>query len=175
VSENTVALLREKHDGVLGDHSADPSEREAVRLWLRMLSCTMVIEKRIKRGLAEQFGTTLPRFDILAALDRAEAGLNMGALGRALLVSNGNITGLVQTLVRDGDVTMAAAPGDRRTAIVTITPEGRARFLAMAAAHHGWIDDVFAGLSAAERTALMGLLNRLKGAIAAAPGMENDL
>lgn len=77
----TVVHLREKHDGELGGNS---SSRDAVRLWLRLLSCTMVIEKRVKRDFADQFQTTLPRFDILAALDRADGGLSMGALGRAL-------------------------------------------------------------------------------------------
>ncbi len=163
--------LREKHDGEPGGH---PGHQEAVRLWLRLLSCTMVIEKRIKRGLADKFRTTLPRFDVLAALDRAEAGLSMGALSRALLVSNGNITGLVQTLVRDGDVEMTAAPEDRRTAVVTLTKAGRARFRVMAAAHHGWIDLMFAGLSTAENTQLLGLLGALKSSLAAAPELEPD-
>ena len=172
MSKINVARLREKHDGILGDLD-DEMQRDAVRLWLRLLSCTMVIEKRIKRGLVEQFNTTLPRFDILAALDRAEDGLSMGALGRALLVSNGNITGLVQTLVRDGDVTMASAPGDRRTAIVSITQEGRARFKAMAAAHHDWIADMFAGLSAEQRDGLMGQLDQLKRSIALAVNRED--
>ena len=166
-----VIGLREKHDGELG---GDASGHEAVRLWLRLLSCTMVIEKRIKRGLTEQFQTTLPRFDILAALVRAEDGLSMGALGRALLVSNGNITGLVQTLIRDGDVELASAPGDRRTAIVTLTQAGRARFLAMAATHHGWIESMFAGVSPKEKAQLLGLLGTLKASIAAAPGLETD-
>lgn len=157
--------LREKHDGELG---GDAGSREAVRLWLRLLSCTMVIEKRIKRGLAEQFQTTLPRFDIMAALDRADGGLSMGALGRALLVSNGNITGLVQTLLRDGDVELAAAPGDRRTAVVTLTDAGRARFRVMAAAHHGWIEAMFAGLPPEDCARMLGLLGTLKTSIAAA-------
>ena len=166
-----MTALREKHDGQLGGTA---SQREAVRLWLRLLSCTMVIEKRVKRGLAEQFQTTLPRFDILAALDRADDGLSMGALGRALLVSNGNITGLVQTLVRDGDVALATAPGDRRTAVVTLTDAGRARFRLMAVSHHNWIESMFAGVSPAESAALLGLLATLKASIAAAPGLESD-
>jgi len=169
VSTN-VAQLREKHDGELGGAA---SSRDAVRLWLRLLSCTMVIEKRIKRGLADQFSTTLPRFDILAALDRAEAGLTMGALGRALLVSNGNITGLIQTLIRNGDVEMAIAPGDRRTAIVTLTEAGRTRFNAMAKAHHGWIEAMFAGMSPAETAQMLALLDTLKTSIAVA-GPETD-
>lgn len=163
-----IVRLREKHDGDLGGAT---QEREAVRLWLRLLSCTMVIEKRVKRGLADQFETTLPRFDILAALDRAETGLSMGALGRALLVSNGNITGLIQTLARDGDVEIATAPGDRRTAIVTLTAAGRARFRTMAAAHHSWIDAMFAGVSRTEKAQMLALLETLKASIAAA-GLE---
>jgi DNA-binding MarR family transcriptional regulator len=158
--------MREKHDGALADTS-DDATRDVVRLWLRLLSCTMVIEKRVKRGLAEQFGTTLPRFDVLASLDRAEAGLSMGALSQALLVSNGNVTGLVQTLVRDGDVAISAAPGDRRTAIVVITPAGKARFREMAAAHHGWIADLFEGLDADDRRMMMAQLGQLKASIAA--------
>ena len=165
-----VLLLREKHDGNLGIAA---SNRDAVRLWLRLLSCTMVIEKRIKRGFADRFVTTLPRFDILAALDRAEAGLSMGALGRALLVSNGNITGLIQTLIRDGDVEMTTAPSDRRTAIVTLTEAGRTRFNALAAAHHGWIEAMFAGVSPAETAQMLALLDTLKTSIASA-GPETD-
>ncbi len=166
-----VISLREKHDGEPG---GDAGPHGAVRLWLRLLSCTMVVEKRIKRGLADQFQTTLPRFDILAALDRSDNGLSMGALGRALLVSNGNITGLVQTLVRDGDVELAAAPGDRRTAIVTLTDAGRNRFHAMAATHHRWIEAMFAGLSPKEKAELLSLLGNLKTSIAAAPELETE-
>jgi len=160
-----IVALQEKHGGEFG---GAPDSREAVRLWLRMLSCTMVIEKRVKRSLGAEFATTLPRFDIMAALDRAEHGLGMGALGRALLVSNGNITGLVQTLVRDGDVILATAPGDRRAAVVTLTPAGRARFKLMAAAHHGWIEAMFDGLSPEDSAQLLTLLGTLKTSIAAA-------
>lgn len=172
----TVLAFREKHDG---DLAAPADQRDAVRLWLRLLSCTMVIEKRVRRGLADQFQTTLPRFDILAALDRAaasnSAGLSMSALSAALKVSNGNVTGLVQTLLKDGDVAMGTAPGDRRTALVEITPQGRHRFAEMAAQHHRWIADVMAGLGAAEVTALHELLGRLKASITAAPDMKGDL
>ncbi len=89
----TEALaIREKHDGALAD-------RSSVRLWLRLLSCTMAIEKDVQRRFAER-GATLPRFDVLAALDRQPEGMTMGALSRALLVSNGNVTQLVQKLAK---------------------------------------------------------------------------
>jgi len=96
-----TAAMREKHDGML-DRSA------SVRLWLRLLSCTMVIEKQVRRGLSDNFDTTLPRFDVLAALDRHPEGMTMGALSSSLLVSNGNVTALVQKLISDGHVSPAS-------------------------------------------------------------------
>lgn len=151
--------LREKHER-LGDG------RDSVRLWLRLLSCAMIVEKRLKRRFAERFDTTLPRFDVLAALDRHPAGMTMGALSRALLVSNGNVTALVQTLVRGGWATLAGSPDDRRASIVALTPAGRAAFADMAAAHHDWVDRWLGGLNAVQRTALYDLLGTLKDSIA---------
>lgn len=155
------AAIREKHDGALAD-------RSSVRLWLRLLSCTMVMEKRVKRRLAERFGATLPRFDVLAALDRHPEGMTMGALSSSLLVSNGNVTGLVQALAKDGHVSMSPSPADRRASIVRLTPGGRSYFADLAEAHHGWIDEMVAGLSREERDALYNLLGALKASIAQA-------
>lgn len=150
--------IREKHDGALAD-------RSSIRLWLRLLSCTMVMEKRVKRRFADQFGATLPRFDVLAALDRHPDGMTMGALSSSLLVSNGNVTALVQTLLRDGHVEMSASPADRRASIVRLTPPGRSHFAALAEAHHGWIEAMFAGLDCEQREALYNLLGALKASI----------
>jgi DNA-binding MarR family transcriptional regulator len=155
--------LREKHDGA-------PAGGQSLRLWLRLLSCAMVIEKRIQRRLADQFGTTLPRFDILAALHRADTGLMMSALSRALLVSNGNMTALVKTLAADGHVAMQPSATDRRAMIVTLTPAGRAHFETLAAAHHGWVEAMLAGVSAGQRDMLFDLLGSLKVSIASEPG-----
>src|SRR5689334_18528831 len=121
-----AVAIREKHDGALDGGSG-------VRLWLRLLSCTMAIEKDVQRRLGQQ-GATLARFDVLAALDREDEGMTMGALSRALLVSNGNVTQLVQKLARDGLVTIAPSPADRRASIVRLTPQGRAEFAGLAAA-----------------------------------------
>lgn len=155
-----AAALREKHDGALAG-------QQSLRLWLRLLSCTMVIEKRVQRRLAEQFATTLPRFDILAALDRAESGMMMSALSRALLVSNGNVTALVKTLAADGHVALSTSPTDKRASIVTLTESGRTYFATLAEAHHGWIEDMLGGVSAAQRDLLFDLLGSLKVSIAA--------
>lgn len=151
--------IREKHDGALGD-------RSSVRVWLRLLSCTMAIEKEVQRRFAER-GMTLPRFDVLAALDR-HGEMNMGALSQALLVSNGNVTQLVQKLVREGLVEMHKPPADRRSSIVRLTPEGREVFGRLARAHQDWIDQMVGGLDYTQRERIYVALGSLKMSIAKA-------
>jgi DNA-binding MarR family transcriptional regulator len=153
------APIREKHDGALGD-------RSSVRVWLRLLSCTMAIEKEVQRRFAER-DMTLPRFDVLAALDR-HGEMNMGALSEALLVSNGNVTQLVKNLVRDGLVEMRKPPEDRRSSIVRLTAEGRDRFRRLARAHQDWIDEMVGRLDFTTRERLYVALGLLKTDIAAA-------
>lgn len=150
--------VAEKHDGALGDH-AD--------VWLRLLSCTMTIEKSVQRVLGEH-GTTLPRFDVLAALDRASDGLTMGALSQALLVSNGNVTQLVRKLAADELVQVAPDPKDRRVSRVRLTPAGRAHFAELAAVHHDRIDALFAALDGEDHARLYAALGALKTSIALA-------
>lgn len=158
---NKPAAIVEKHDGALGDHND-------VRLWLRLLSCTMIIEKSVQRLLAERFGTTLPRFDVMAALDRAPDGLTMGALSQALLVSNGNVTQLVQKLAAEGLVRVAPEPRDRRVSRVRLTPAGAVHFAELAAAHHALIGALFAALDGADHARLYAALGALKTSIASA-------
>lgn len=153
-----VLAIREKHDGALGD-------RSSVRLWLRLLSCTMAIEKDVQRRLGLE-GATLARFDVLAALERSREGMTMGALSRALLVSNGNVTQLVQKLARDRLVRIAPSAADRRASIVRLTPRGRADFDRLAAAHHDWVDGLLAGMDADARESLYQALGALKRSIA---------
>lgn len=155
--------LPEKHDGALADLSS-------VRLWLRLLSCTMTMEKRLRRGFASRFETTLPRFDVMAALDRCPAGLRMSDLSRQLLVSNGNVTGVVQSLRSDGFVEVLPVAGDRRASLVRLTAAGRSRFAELAQAHHGWVDTMLADLRPGERQALHELLGRLKLSLASGMG-----
>lgn len=154
-----ASAMREKHDGMLGRSAS-------VRLWLRLLSCTMVIEKQVRRGLADAFDTTLPRFDVLAALDRHPEGMTMGALSSSLLVSNGNVTALVQKLVADGHVALVSSPADRRASVASLTPAGKTYFATLAEAHHGWIDAMLADLSSSQRELLFDLLGTLKVSIA---------
>jgi len=155
----------EKHDGAL-------DERASVRIWLRMLSCTMTIEKLVQRRLGADFASTLPRFDVLAALDRSDEGMTMSELSRALLVANGNVTAIVQSLLRDDLVVTTQHPTDKRSSIVSLTAAGRAHFSDMATAHHGWLDDLFANLSPEEGDALYAALGHLKSSLGEATRKE---
>lgn len=151
--------LPEKHDDAV-------SEPAAVRLWLRLLTCSLTIEKRVRRRLADDFDTTLPRFDVLAALHRRPKGMTMGELSQALLVSGGNLTALVRQLERQGNLRMERDPDDRRSWLVTISPAGRKHFRKVAAEHHHWIAGMFAGMSADHSQRLYELLAELKHSLA---------
>jgi DNA-binding MarR family transcriptional regulator len=111
---------------------------------------------------------TLPRFDVLAALDRNPDGMTMGALSKALLVSNGNVTHLAKTLAREGLIEMRHPPGDRRTSIVSLTAEGRQQFQRLARAHNDWIDQMLSGLDFTQRERLYVALGTMKMTIAKA-------
>jgi DNA-binding MarR family transcriptional regulator len=147
-------------------YGGQPHGPLSIRTWLRMLSCTMVIEKRLRRRFIEQHDTTLPRFDVLAALDRQPDGMTMGDLSQRLLVSNGNVTAIVRQLQGDGHIDVAPAVHDRRSLIVTLTAQGRAHFAELAAAHHRWITTTFAGMAEADLQHLFTLLARVKASIA---------
>ena len=143
--------------------------REALRVWLRLLSCTNRIEARIRSRLRDRFDTTLPRFDVLAQLDAAEregqVGLTMTALSRRLMVTNGNVTALIERLAREGLVHRQARSGDRRVQLVRLTPAGRRSLEAMTPEHREWLARMFAGLTRAERDRLHELVGKLKTSV----------
>jgi DNA-binding MarR family transcriptional regulator len=143
-----------------------PSDHQAeVRLWLRLLACTALIESEVRNRLRQQFGVTLPRFDLMAQLQRAPDGLTLGELSRRMMVSNGNMTGLVERVVGLGLVERLANPQDRRAAFVRLTPAGRRSFAQMAERHAEWIAELFHGLSEDDSAHLMRLLARLKQSV----------
>lgn len=147
--------MQEKHEGV----TSGPMD---LRVWVRLLSCVMRIEKRLRRNFAEQFDTTLPRFDVMASLDRFPDGQTMGELSRALLVSNGNVTAIVRQLETQKLVISRVDPQDRRSAIVALTREGKHRFDEMAAAHHQWVRDLMGQFPLEKQRQLFELLADLK-------------
>lgn len=143
-------------------------ERLELRLWLRLLTCSNLIEATVRRNLRERFATTLPRFDILAQLDRVPQGLSLGALSKRMMVSNGNVTGLIERLAAEGLVEAKTPSSDRRRQIVRLTPAGKAAFDAMTPEHEDWIADLMAELDRRDMIALYDGLAKLKDSLVAA-------
>ena len=135
---------------------------EALRLWLRLLTCSQLIEKQVRSGLRAQFDTTLPRFDLMAQLERAPDGLQMNELSKRMMVTGGNVTGITDQLVAEGLVQRLQVAQDRRVCRICLTPRGRKLFAEMARAHEGWIVQAFATLSPKEVATLHRLLGRVK-------------
>jgi DNA-binding MarR family transcriptional regulator len=140
-------------------HSEHP---EALRLWLRLLTCTQLIEKQVRNELRSQFATTLPRFDLMSQLERSPDGLKMNELSRRMMVTGGNVTGITDQLVAEGLVERINVEGDRRAWRVRLTARGRKLFNEMAQQHEDWIVEAFAGLSGKEIAQLHKLLGKVK-------------
>jgi DNA-binding MarR family transcriptional regulator len=138
---------------------------QALRLWLRLLTCTQLIETRVRAGLRSQFDTTLPRFDLMAQLERAPLGLKMNELSARMMVTRGNITGITNQLAAEGLVARVDEAADKRVSRIKLTPKGRKLFNAMAIAHEGWIVQALAGLSEPNIDQLHSLLGKVKKGI----------
>lgn len=136
--------------------------KERLRLWIRLLRVVRVVEGELRERLKREFDTTLPRFDVLSALYRERDGMLMSDLSRFLLVSNGNVTGIVERLVADGLVQRTAREGDRRAFVVRLTETGTARFAAMAAAHEEWIADLLGEVNETDAKALSAMLRAFR-------------
>ncbi len=136
-----------------------------LKLWLRMLTCCNLVEAEIRRRLQAQFAVTLPRFDLLAQLDKAPDGLTLGETSRRMMVSNANVTTLVERLVADKLISRRADPTDRRTTYISLTPQGRSAFAAMARAHEQWIAELFHDLDGDDVATLMNLLGKTKQSV----------
>lgn len=136
-----------------------------LRLWLRLLTCANLIETEIRRRLRERFDTTLPRFDLMAQLERAPDGILLGELSRRMMVSNGNVTGLVERLVQEGLIERQVTEADRRAVKVRLTERGRSIFAEMAAAHGDWMAELIGGLDETEQEALWAQLAGLKASV----------
>jgi DNA-binding MarR family transcriptional regulator len=135
---------------------------QSLRLWLRLLTCTNQIEIGIRHNLQARFGTTLPRFDLMAQLERAPEGLKMSELSQRMMVTGGNVTGVTDGLEKDGLVVREVDSSDRRVFRVRLTAEGGRQFRRMAAEHEQWIIDLFGPLGAKQKKQLWELLGELK-------------
>ncbi|EED36307.1 MarR-family transcriptional regulator [Luminiphilus syltensis NOR5-1B] len=142
-------------------------DHQSIRLWLRLLTCTNLIEKRLRSRLREEFDTTLPRFDFLAQLERASDGLTMGELSARMMVSGGSVSGLATQLESEGLISREPVPENRRTFCVRLTRQGKRRFSEMATQHELWVMEMLGCLNASEVDDLMASLKRLKSCITA--------
>jgi DNA-binding MarR family transcriptional regulator len=141
---------------------ARSDDHRALRIWLRLLTCTQLIEKQVRGRLREQFATTLPRFDLMAQLERHPEGLKMNALSRLLMVTGGNVTAIVDQLESEGLVERLEEPADRRAFRIRLTKAGERSFGEMARAHEEWVVELLARLSRREHEELLKLLAKLK-------------
>lgn len=138
------------------------SNHAALRLWLRLLTCHSLVETQLRNQLRTRFETTLPRFDLMAQLERHPEGLKMRDLSRLLMVSGGNVTGVTDRLVEEGLIERRDDPRDRRAYTVCLTDKGKSQFAEMAVLHEQWVIALFDGLSDEEQGQLANLLGKLK-------------
>jgi DNA-binding MarR family transcriptional regulator len=144
--------------------------KDELRLWLRLFTCKEVIEAEVRRRLRDGFDLTLPRFDLMAQLYRAPKAMTLGELSQRMMVSNGNVTGLVDRLVEQGLVSRRPSPKDRRAQLVSLTAQGRRFFAAMARSNGDWIGEMFADLTGDDIDILMRLLAKAKASARKAIG-----
>ncbi|MDR2240284.1 MAG: MarR family transcriptional regulator [Zoogloeaceae bacterium] len=160
---HTAATRTDHETRVTDDH------HQSLRLWLRMLACTNLIEAFIRKQLRINFQTTLPRFDLMAQLERHPDGLKMGELSARMMVTGGNVTGITDQLVSEGLVVREDNPNDRRAYSVRLTREGRRVFGEWAGEHEDWVFRLFDGLDEKDKEQLYALLARLKQHVADLP------
>jgi DNA-binding MarR family transcriptional regulator len=141
---------------------ARSDDHRALRIWLRLLTCTQMVERVVRSRLRERFGTTLPRFDLMAQLERHPEGLKMNELSRRLMVTGGNVTTIVDQLEKEGLVERLDEPADRRAFRIRLTRGGEKSFTEMAREHEQWVVDMVAGLSRREQDDLLRLLAKVK-------------
>jgi DNA-binding MarR family transcriptional regulator len=149
---------------VLADREtiARAEDHRALRIWLRLLTCTQLIERRVRSRLRERFGTTLPRFDLMSQLERHPGGLKMNELSRLLMVTGGNVTAIVDQLEKEGLVERVDEPADRRAFRIQLTRAGEKTFAEMARAHEEWVVELLAGMTRREQDDLLRLLAKVK-------------
>lgn len=146
------------------EHTHAPRNVESkarLRLWLRLLKASRLIETELREGLRVEFGTTLPRFDVMSALSRDPEGMKMSEVSSVLKVSNGNVTGIIDRLVDDGLVVREKVPGDRRASRVRLTGRGRSEFARQAEAHEAWIDALLKAVDGAQAERLLGQIENV--------------
>jgi len=154
------------------DRGAAAHSKESLRTWLRLLSCETVIEQELRSLLRKKFSVTLPQFDVLSELERAGSPLTMSQLSQELMVSNGNVTGVIDRLEKSGFVSRSRAEHDRRIQYIDLTAAGRSQFNQMARQHERWLAEMLSDLSPAEMRQLQELLLKARQAADRKPAQD---
>lgn len=141
--------------------AAETPAKARLRLWLRLLKVSRKIEAELRENFRSEFASTLPRFDVMAALSRHADGLKMSELSGVLKVSNGNVTGIVDRLVEEGLIIRVPVEGDRRATLVRLTKKGAEQFAIQAEAHEGWINHLLKDFAPDESEDMAGRLDDL--------------
>jgi DNA-binding MarR family transcriptional regulator len=144
---------------------SNPRSKEAVRTWLRLLSCETVIEQRLRSLFRKHFSVTLPQFDVLSELERVGKPLTMSQLSRELMVSNGNVTGVIDRLEKSDFVERNRAEHDRRIQYIRLTAHGRKEFRKMARRHERWLEELLADLTITDMSSLQKLLLKTRNSV----------
>ena len=139
-----------------------PREKEGLRLWLRIVSCTQMVEQEVRSMLRDKYDSTLPRFELLSALDRVPDGLSMGELSGWLMVTKGNVTGIAERLSEDGFIKRNPTPTDRRSFCVTLTPKGKKIYKEMEEDYESLLDKLFTDVSLDDSDTFTGVLAKVK-------------
>ena len=147
--------------------SAANHSKASLRTWLRLLSCETVIEQHLRTLLRQNFSITLPQFDVLSELERAGDPLTMSQLSKELMVSNGNVTGVIDRLEKTGFAKRVRAEHDRRVQYIELTTKGRKEFNKMASQHEKWLADLLSDLTLAEMGKLQDLLLKTRQSVSA--------
>jgi len=170
VESGAMSKAKMKIESLDHESRLHEDDHHSIRLWLRLLTCSNLIESKLRSRLREEFDITLPRFDFLAQLERSPEGLTMGELSKRMMVSGGNISGIATQLEQEGLIHRAPVPDNRRTFCVQLTKAGRSQFENMAQRHEEWVIEMLGRLSATEVNAMMTTLSKLKAHLAESEG-----
>ncbi len=143
----------------------EPISKERLRLWLKLLKASSLIEDEVRRRLRAECDWTLPRFDVMSALARNPDGLKMSEISKQLRVSNGNVTVVVDKLVKEGLALRLAVPGDRRANLVRLTNKGQNVFSGHAKMHESWVNELLSGLNADDIDGMILRLDHLTSSL----------
>lgn len=142
------------------------SSNRVPRAWVRFLGAHAELSGRMDASLRAAHGLSLREYEVLLALSEAPGGrLRRVDLASKVLLTQGGVTRLLESLEREGLSARAASESDRRVVYAQLTPTGRRRLAAARRTHHHDIGEHFAAhFDARELEALDGLLARLPGA-----------